>query len=137
MVGLNKVILIGNLGKDPVLRYTHNGTPVCNFSIATSDKWNDKNTGEKREKTEWHRIVTWSKLAEICGQYLVKGRQVCVEGKLQTRSWVKDDITRYTTEIAASDVRFLGKRTDVYNDTTPLVPDKAPAVPIDNDDIPF
>jgi len=144
MAGLNKVILIGNLGKDPVLRYTPDGTPVCNFSIATSDKWNDKNTGEKREKTEWHRIVAWRRLGEICGEYLSKGRQVYIEGKLQTRSWEKDGVTRYTTEIVASDVQFLGKRTDVYNDPTPPVPDKAPleqpvlyAVPIDDDDIPF
>ena len=112
MAGVNKVILVGNLGNDPEVRYTNDGTPVCNFSIATSDQWTDKESGEKKEKTEWHRIVAWRKLAEICGEYLSKGRQVYVEGKLQTRSWEKEGITRYTTEIVASDVQFLGARKD-------------------------
>jgi single-strand DNA-binding protein len=138
MAGLNKVILIGNLGRDPELRYTPDGTPVANFSIATSDRWVDKETGEKREKTEWHRIVAWRRLAEICDEYLTKGRQVSVVGKLQTRSWEKDGITRYTTEIVASDVQFLGKRSDNNSDSSsPPVPTKVPADTQPDDDIPF
>ena len=110
MAGINKVILIGRLGKDPEVRYTADGAAVVNFSIATSEEWKDKNTGEKKEKTEWHRIVAFRKLGEICGEYLSKGKQVYLEGKLQTRSWEKDGVTRYTTEIVASDVQFLGGR---------------------------
>lgn len=110
MAGINKVILVGRLGSDPEVRYTPDGTAVANFSIATSDEWTDKATGEKKERTEWHRIIAWRKLGEICGEYLSKGRQVYVEGKLQTRSWEKDGVTRYSTEIIASDVQFLGGR---------------------------
>jgi len=110
MAGINKVILIGRLGRDPEIRYTPDGTAVANFSIATSDEWKDKNTGEKRERTEWHRIVAWRRLGELCGEYLSKGRQVYVEGKLQTRSWEQDGVTRYSTEIVASDIQFLGGR---------------------------
>ena len=136
MAGLNKVMLIGNLGKDPELRYTNDGTPVVNFSIATSDTWTDKESGEKREKTEWHRIVAWKRLAENCDKYLFKGRQVYVEGKLQTRSWEKAGVTRYTTEIIASTVKFLGKRD---KEEAPLLANP-PEVPVDtqqDDDIPF
>ena len=111
MAGINKVILIGRLGQDPEVRYMTDGTAVANFSIATSDEWKDKETGEKRERTEWHRIVAWRRLGEICGEYLSKGRQVYVEGRLQTRSWEdKDGNKRYTTEIVASDIQFLGGR---------------------------
>lgn len=135
MAGVNKVILVGNLGKDPEVRYTVNGTPVANFSIATSDNWTDKNTGEKRENTEWHKIVVWRRLAENCGQYLKKGRQVYVEGKLKTRSWEKDGVKRYTTEIIAHDVQFLGRK----GDTTPITPHPTapPTSNRDDDDIPF
>ncbi len=142
MAGVNKVILIGNLGKDPEVRYTPDGTAVANFSIATSEEWKDKNTGEKKERTEWHRIVAWRKLGEICGQYLSKGRQVYVEGKLQTRSWEKDGVTRYTTEILASDVRFLGTK-DSANTAGPSAnfqDSNMPGPPVSqsaNDDIPF
>ncbi len=108
MAGVNKAILIGNLGRDPEVRYTTDGTAVATFSIATSDNWTDKTSGEKKERTEWHRIVAWRRLGEICGEYLSKGRQVYVEGKLQTRSWEKDGVTRYTSEIVASTVQFLG-----------------------------
>ena len=98
--GINKVILVGNLGQDPEIRYTADGRPIANFSIATSESWKDKNSGEKREKTEWHRVVVFGKLAEICGEYLSKGRQVYIEGKLQTRKWQgQDGQDRYTTEI--------------------------------------
>jgi single-strand DNA-binding protein len=137
MAGVNKVILIGNLGKDPELRYTPDGTPVANFSIATSDTWIDKETNKKREKTEWHRIVAWRRLAENCGEYLFKGRQVYVEGKLQTRSWEKDNVTRYTTEIVASIVQFLGKRPDREEAPLPAAPPEAPVNNTVDNDIPF
>ena len=112
MAGINKVILVGNLGQDPEIRYMADGTAVTTFRIATSDQWKDKQTGEKKERTEWHRIVAWRQLGEICGKYLSKGRQVYVEGKLQTRSWEKDGVTHYMTEIVASDVQFLGGARD-------------------------
>jgi len=109
MAGINKVILIGNLGNDPEVRYTPSGDAVANFSIATSEEWKDKNTGEKRERTEWHRIVAWRRLGEICGEYLSKGRQVYVEGRIQTNAWEdKEGNKRYTTEILANTVQFLG-----------------------------
>ncbi len=109
--GVNKVILVGNLGKDPEVKYTAGGTAVCNFSIATSESWKDKTTGEKQERTEWHSIVCWSGLAEIAGEYLRKGSQVYVEGKLQTRKWEdKEGNTRYTTEIVIHDMQMLGGR---------------------------
>ena len=109
MSGINKVIIVGRLGSDPEVRYTSSGAAVARFNVATSDQWTDKSTGEKRERTEWHRIVVWSKLAELCSQYLNKGRQVYIEGNLQTRSWEdKDGNKRYTTEIRAQTVQFLG-----------------------------
>lgn len=107
MSGVNKVILVGNLGRDPEMRYTQNGSPVCNFSIATSETWKDRNTGEKRETTEWHRIVTFRNLAEICARYLRKGSKVYIEGKLRTSSYEKDGITRYTTDIIADQMTML------------------------------
>jgi len=107
---INKVILVGNLGRDPEIRYTPSGTAVANFTIATSERWKDKQSGEMQERTEWHRIVAWSRLGEICGEYLAKGRQVYIEGKLQTRSWEKDGVTRYTTEIVATEMKMLGQR---------------------------
>lgn len=110
MAGVNKVLLVGRLGKDPEVKYFTSGDAVCNFSIATSENWKDKNTGEKKEKTEWHRIVVFRKLAEICGEYLSKGKQVYVEGKLQTRSYEQGGSTRYVTEIVADQVQFLGDR---------------------------
>jgi len=142
MAGINKVILVGRLGSDPEVRYTPDGTAVANFSIATSDEWTDKATGEKKERTEWHRVVAWRKLGEICGEYLSKGRQVYVEGKLQTRSWEKDGVTRYSTEIIASDVQFLGGRnaTDSYrsSETAPSQGYEGPQLTDrHDDDIPF
>ncbi len=108
-MSVNKVILLGRLGQDPELKYTPSGAAVCNFSLATSETWNDKNSGQKQEKTEWHRIVVWGKLAELCNQYLAKGRQAFVEGRLQTRSWDdKDGQKKYTTEINATTVQFIG-----------------------------
>jgi len=117
MASVNKVILVGNLGKDPEIRYMSDGTPVANFSVATNEEWTDKQTGEKKKKTEWHRIAAWRRLGEICGQYLHRGSQVYIEGKLQTRSWEQDGITRYSTDILASTVQFLGGRGDTgYQD---------------------
>ena len=111
MAGVNKVILIGNLGRDPELRYTQSGQAVANFSLATSENWNDKSSGERVERTEWHRIVAWGKTAELCSQYLSKGRTVYVEGRLQTREYEdKEGIKRRVTEIVANNVTFLGQR---------------------------
>jgi single-strand DNA-binding protein len=106
MGSVNKVILLGNLGKDPETKYLNSGQAVCNFSIATTETW-DKD-GQKQEKTEWHRIVAYAKLAENCGKYLAKGRQVYIEGKITTRSWDKDGKTQYMTEIVANQVVFIG-----------------------------
>ena len=107
-MSVNKVILLGRLGQDPELKYTQGGAPVCKFSMATSENWTDK-SGQKQEKTEWHRIVVWGKLAELCNQYLSKGRQVFLEGRIQTNAWDdKDGNKRYTTEILASAVQFIG-----------------------------
>jgi len=107
---VNKVILIGRLGKDPEVRYTPDGTMVTNFNLATDEQWKDKN-GEKVQKTEWHKIVTYRKLAEICGNYLVKGKLVFIEGRIQTRSWEdKEGVKRYTTEIIASNMQMLDSK---------------------------
>src|SRR5678809_266793 len=106
---INKVILIGRLGKDPELKYTAGGTPFCRFSMATDDVWNDKASGERQEKTEWHNIVAWDRLAEICNQYLTKGRLVYIEGSLQTREWDdQEGNKRKTTEVRARDMVMLG-----------------------------
>ena len=110
MASVNKVILVGNLGRDPEVRYMPNGEAVCNFSIATTDNWKDK-SGAKQERTEWHNIVMYRKLAEIAGEYLKKGRPVYVEGRLQTRKWqTKEGQDRYTTEIIADQMQMLGTR---------------------------
>ena len=109
--GVNKVIIIGNLGKDPEVRFMPDARAVCNFSIATSESWKDKQTGEKKEITEWHRICIFGKLAEIAGEYLKKGSKVYIEGKLQTRKWQgQDGQDRYTTEIVARDMQMLDSR---------------------------
>ncbi|MFT3839393.1 MAG: single-stranded DNA-binding protein [Myxococcaceae bacterium] len=106
--GVNKVILLGNLGRDPEVRFTPSGQAVANFTIATNESWTDKQ-GAKQERTEWHRIVVWGKLAELCGEYLKKGRQAFIEGRLQTREWTdKENKKNYTTEIVANSVQFLG-----------------------------
>lgn len=116
MSGVNKVTIVGRLGQDPELRYTTSGQGVVRFTVATSDTWKDKNTGEKQERTEWHRIVVWGKLAELCNDYLKKGRQVYLEGKLQTRSWEDSSgVKKYTTEIVGSNVVFLGSTSDSAN----------------------
>jgi len=106
--GVNKAILVGNLGSDPEMRYTPSGQGVCEFRVATNESWNDKN-GQRQERTEWHRIVVWGKRAEICSKYLSKGRSVYVEGRIQTRTYDdKEGNKRYITEIVAQDVQFLG-----------------------------
>lgn len=110
MAGLNKVMLIGRLGRDPEIRYSQQGTAVVNFSIATSEQWTDKNTGDRQERTEWHRIVVFGKQAEICEKYLSKGSQLYVEGRLQTRNYEKDGQTHYITEIVVANFQFLGEK---------------------------
>ncbi len=109
--GVNKVILVGNLGKDPEVRYSPTGGAVANITIATSESWKDKTSGEKQEKTEWHRVVFFGRLAEIAGEYLKKGAQIYIEGRLQTRKWQdKEGKDRYTTEIVANEMQMLGSR---------------------------
>ncbi|MCX7168942.1 MAG: single-stranded DNA-binding protein [Proteobacteria bacterium] len=111
MASVNKVILIGNLGKDPDVRYMPSGEAVTNITLATTESWKDKTSGEKKEATEWHRVVFFRKLAEIAGQYLKKGSQVYIEGALKTRKWTdKEGQERYTTEIVADEMRMLGSR---------------------------
>jgi single-strand DNA-binding protein len=108
--GINKVILVGNLGNDPEVRYMPNGNAVANISLATSDSWKDKTSGEQQEKTEWHRVVFFNRLAEIVEQYVKKGAKLYVEGRLQTRSWEQEGIKRYSTEIVASEMQMLDGR---------------------------
>ncbi len=111
MAGVNKVIIVGNLGNDPEVRYSNNGAAIANISVATSDTWKDKNTGEKQERTEWHRIVMFNRLGEIAGEYLKKGSKVYIEGKLQTRKWQdQQGQDRYTTEIVADQMQMLDSR---------------------------
>ncbi len=145
MSGVNKVILVGNLGADPTIRYTPNGTAVANFNIATSETFKNKN-GEKETRTEWHRVVAWAKLAEICNEYLKKGKQVYIEGRLQTRSWEDQSGTKkYSTEVVARDMVMLGRAGDAPTDTSPqdFPPQEAAAEGSaststgEEDDIPF
>jgi len=113
MAGVNKVIIVGNLGRDPEIKYTQSNVPVANFSVATTESWKDRNTGEWQEKTEWHRIVAWRHLAERAEKYLRKGKQVYIEGKIETRKWTgQDGNDRYTTEIIAQQLMLLGRRDD-------------------------
>ncbi|MBM3277724.1 MAG: single-stranded DNA-binding protein [Candidatus Handelsmanbacteria bacterium] len=144
--GVNKVILIGNIGSDPEVKYTASGVPVVNFSLATSESWTDKGSGQRQERTEWHRLVLWRKLAEIAGQYLKKGSKIYVEGRLQTRSW--DDQSgqkKYMTEIVVDDMQMLdGRGEGGYSDPAPAAgagqggadPRPAPG-PMADDDLPF
>ena len=139
MSGVNKVILIGNLGGDPTVRYTPQGTAVANFNIATTERFTNR-SGEKEERTEWHRIVAWGKLAEICQQYLKKGKQVYVEGRLQTRQWEdQQGQKRQTTEVVANNMQMLGRAGETSGDfggappprgeSWPLSPPRSPARP--------
>ncbi len=159
MAGINKVILVGNLGQDVELKYTGDGKAVTTLSVATSENWTDKNTGQKQERTEWHRVSLFGKLAEIAGQYLRKGSKVYVEGKMQTRKWQdKDGNDRYTTEVVVSGfngtLQMLDRRDDsmapsgqgapsapAQRAAAPVAPAADPITPVDNsgfdDDIPF
>jgi len=156
MPSVNKVMLLGNLGRDPEVRTFPNGDSVCNFSIATSTSWKDKATGEKKEKTEWHNIVMYRKLAEIAGEYLKKGSSVFVEGSLQTRKWqTKEGQDRYTTEVAADTMQMLGGKDNrniapsssddnfnqeperVNKNETSSGPAGEPTLELPEDDIPF
>ena len=142
--GINKVILVGNLGQDPEVKFTAGGAAVTTLSIATSDSWKDKDSGMDKERTEWHRVVLWRRLAEIAGEYLKKGSKVYIEGQLQTRKWEQEGQTRYTTEIVARDLQFLDSKgtKDLSNeenlrsssDESVADVDKSG---IDDDDIPF
>ena len=138
MAGVNKVILLGNLGSDPELRYTPSGTAVATFSLATQEQWTGKD-GEKGERTEWHKIVAWARLGEICGEYLHKGRQVYIQGRIQTKAWEdREGNKRYTTEIVAQTMQMLGARGKGGKAESPeeSFPNEEP-VSIPEDDIPF
>ena len=136
MASLNKMQVIGNLGADPEIRYMPDGTPTATVTVATTDTWKDKNTGEKKEKTEWHRVVFFKGLAEVVGEYLKKGSQIYVEGKLRTRKWTdKEGIDRYTTEIVAQEMQMLGKKTGSDVQNAPR--GDAPPAASEDDDIPF
>lgn len=145
MASVNKVILIGNLGADPEMRYLPNGDPVATLRLATTDTWKDKQTGEKKEATEWHRVVLWRKLGEIAGQYLKKGAQVYIEGSLKTRKWQdKEGVDRYTTEIVGDTMKMLGSRPAGGDSAPASRPTPAAAAPAAgtgfedfSDDIPF
>jgi single-strand DNA-binding protein len=133
---MNKVILIGNLGQDPEQRYTAGGTAVCKFSLATARKFKDK-TGAKQEKTEWHRIVAWGKLAEICGQYLTKGKQVVIEGRIEYGSYEKDGVKHYTADIIAENMQMLGGPGQGNRPQGSAPGFGPPAGGVPEDDIPF
>ena len=154
--GINKVILVGNLGADPETRYTAGGSAITNVSLATSESWRDKNTGETQERTEWHRVVFFNRLAEIAGEYLRKGRQVYIEGQIRTRKWQdQSGQDRYTTEVVANEMQMLGGREDgmsgggasasggFRDQPRPAQPKPQPATApeatpdFDDDDIPF
>jgi len=138
VASVNKVILVGNLARDPELRNTTNGNAVCNFTVATTDSWKDKESGEKQEKTEWNSVVAWGKLAEVCGKYLHKGKQVYIEGKLQTRKWKdKEDNDKYTTETVAHTMQMLGRRDDPGATKSEPAPEPSAVEPDDDDDLPF
>jgi len=141
--GINKVILVGNLGQDPEIKYTAGGAAVTTLSLATSESWKDKDTGTDQEKTEWHRVVLWRRLAEIAGEYLKKGSKVYIEGQLQTRKWEQDGQTRYTTEVIGRDMQFLDSRgsssdnSSYENSNQEMGSQDLPDSGITDDDLPF
>lgn len=149
MSGVNKVIIVGRLGRDPEVRHLENGASVANFSVATSETYKDRNTGERREQTEWHNVVLWRGLADIAEKYLHKGDMVYIEGKLRTRSWEKDGITRYTTEIVGDNMTMLSPKGtnegDGYRQAPTTTPQPQVQTPVaadiqtdnDVDDLPF
>lgn len=136
MNGVNKAIIVGTLGKDPEMKYMANGNAIANLSVATSEKWKDKNSGQQQEKTEWHRVSMFGAVAEIAGKYLTKGSQVYLEGKIQTRKWQdKDGQDRYSTEIVANQMQMLGGK---RNESEPRDSVEPPAEPeFDDSEIPF
>ncbi|ADR22568.1 hypothetical protein MATR_35860 [Marivirga tractuosa] len=150
MQGVNKVILIGNLGKDPEVRHLDNGASVANFSIATTETYKDRNSGERVDQTEWHNIVLWRGLAEVAEKYLKKGDSVYIEGKLRTRSWEKDGVTRYTTEVVGDQLTMLGGKKsgddsgqssnnagNQSNNQAAAAPSQTPDTNSEMDDLPF
>jgi single-strand DNA-binding protein len=146
MSGVNKVILVGRLGKEPEVRNLDNGAVVANFSVATSEVYKDRTTGERKESTEWHNVVLWRGLAEVAQKYLHKGDMVYIEGKLRTRSWEKDSVTRYTTEIIADNMTMLSTKTSGGSSSSEYSSSEKSSVgnfgasaPVDNstDDLPF
>ncbi len=147
MSGVNKVILVGRLGKDPEVRHLENGATVANFSLATSETYKDRQTGERREQTEWHNVVLWRGLAEVVEKYVKKGDMIYVEGKLRTRSWEKDGVTRYTTEVVGDNMTMLGggggsSQSQASGDYSSQQPSQAPVPAQDTatdatDDLPF
>lgn len=140
MSGINKIILIGNLGQDPETRYTADGKAITNCSIATSETWKDKQTGQKQERTEWHRCVFFNRLAEIAGEYLRKGSKVYIEGSLRTRQWEQEGVKRYTTEIVAKEMQMLDSLSDgpkSANTNPEPVKSAAPSAQDLDDHIPF
>ena len=146
--GINKVILVGHLGRDPEVRYSANGNAIANITVATSDSWKDKQTGERQERTEWHRVVMFNRLGEIAGEYLKKGAQVYIEGRLQTRKWQDNSgADRYTTEVVANEMQMLGSRSSAgssapgdygdVNQESSETPSGAASSDDFDDDIPF
>jgi single-strand DNA-binding protein len=142
MGSVNKVILVGNLGKDPEIRYTTKGTAVCHLALATSATWKDSD-GQRQSKTSWHRVVAWGKQGELCKEYLRKGRQIYVEGRLQTSSYEKNGETRWSTEVVSSSVVFLGRKDDGYGSRADSqayashASEPSPPLVDKDDDIPF
>ena len=140
MASINKVIIVGNLGKDPEVRYTTGNSAIANVSIATTDRYKDKATGEQKEVTEWHRVVFFNRLGEIASEYLKKGSQVYIEGKLRTRKWTDSNgVEKYSTEIIADQLQMLGGRTSEAKSATPAPTAPRQSKPVDDleDDIPF
>lgn len=147
MGSLNRVTLIGNLGRDAEMRYTPGGHAVATFNLATTESWKDKESGQKKEQTEWHRVVVWGRTAEALQEFLVKGKQVCVEGQLQTRKWEKDGQTHWTTEVKARNVVLLGGGVSARRPERPVEKEYGGGLdgeaaaqeptPIDDDEIPF
>ena len=141
MNGINKAIIVGTLGAAPESRYTPNGTAIASFRVATNEEWKDKQTGEKKSRAEWHRIEAFGKLAEIIGEYLKKGSQVYIEGKIRTDEYEKDGIKRYSTKIIANDMQMLGGKDGAKPQAKPVKdcpqPDQGNAGDFDEDEIPF
>ena len=141
MSSVNKALIIGNLGQDPEIKYTQSGSPVANLSVATSERWKDKNTGEQKEQTEWHRVVVFGRLAEIAEQYLKKGSKVFIEGKIQTRDWEDaDGNKKYTTEVVCAMFTMLGRKMDNENNQTAgsfSAPEQKTESESEDEDLPF